>query len=473
MRLFCVIGSLVVGFLGYSRSADAEMIGGQNWADAVTDYTANIQNYSGEIMSAATEWWVLGPSDADVNGNGYAWDDGVDQDYVAGWRSNAPGEYLIVEFDTGLADVQGNDLVIHMYCGTSADASVLASVDGISYTEIGSLEPGTPGYFSDEEFDFDGAFASDVHYVKVVRVANGPQTGMFFDSFASVVPEPGTMSLAALGLGSLLIAAGWKRSRRRVVVRKTKTKGITLVELLVVITIIGMLMAMLLPAVQAAREAARRATCQNNQHQLSLAMLCFESGVGYFPGYKNRVGSTTTTWIVPILPYIERGKLYDMWSGEVPGDPLEKKVLIKLLICPSNPPAVYEGSPLAYVPNRGRYGKDDSRAEGISLNLATASPSYVSLDYVSLHDGCPTTLLLSESLADKCWAREGWAVNDRLLAFGWNASSTNVADFISSNHSGGAIVSFCDGHQHFLRNDVDYEVYKQLLSPYGDGCSPP
>jgi len=212
MKLPCLLVSLAIGLLASTRTATAAVIGGRNWADTLVDHTANIQNYSGEMMAATNQWWVLGPSDADVNGNGYAWDE-EDKDYVAGWRATAPGEHIVVAFDIGLPDLEGNDLIIHMYCGSKADGSVLASVDGISYTQIGSLGPGAPGYFSDEQFDFDGAFGeADVHYVKVLRQATGKGTGMFFDSFASV-PEP--TSLTLLGASSLLMATFWMVTRRR------------------------------------------------------------------------------------------------------------------------------------------------------------------------------------------------------------------------------------------------------------------
>ena len=73
--------------------------------------------------------------------------------------------------------------------------------------------------------------------------------------------------------------------------RPNKSRGFTLVELLVVITIIGMLVSLLLPAIQAAREAGRRATCQNNMRNCALAVMQTADTKKTYPGYVNVIST--------------------------------------------------------------------------------------------------------------------------------------------------------------------------------------
>ena len=91
--------------------------------------------------------------------------------------------------------------------------------------------------------------------------------------------------------------------------------GMTLVELLVTLAIIGMLVALLVPAVQAAREAARRTQCSNNFRQIGIALHIYHDAQSTFPsGYAadmtNGRDGKCWGWGTLLLPFLEQDALY-------------------------------------------------------------------------------------------------------------------------------------------------------------------
>lgn len=136
-------------------------------------------------------------------------------------------------------------------------------------------------------------------------------------------------------------------------ITKDRPAAFTLVELLVVITIIGILVALLLPAVQTAREAARRLQCQNNLKQLSLAVLNYEMQKKRFPPSSHwnpandsnvnagNNGNLRENWAVLVLPYLEQQALYDTLKPNLPirdaANLAIRSARLAVMLCPSDP----------------------------------------------------------------------------------------------------------------------------------------
>lgn len=97
--------------------------------------------------------------------------------------------------------------------------------------------------------------------------------------------------------------------------------GFTLVELLVVITIIGILISLLLPAVQASREAANRIQCGSNIRQLSIAIQNYVDVHNSLPvldyGIDANDRDSGFSTIVALCPYMEQMALSESITNYV------------------------------------------------------------------------------------------------------------------------------------------------------------
>jgi prepilin-type N-terminal cleavage/methylation domain-containing protein/prepilin-type processing-associated H-X9-DG protein len=289
-------------------------------------------------------------------------------------------------------------------------------------------------------------------------------------------------------------------ARRRL---SRRCAGFTLIELLVVIAILGIIIGLLMPTIQRIREAAARLQCQNNLHQIGLALHQYHDiNKGFPPGYRAfgpYVDGTTDTapgwgWEAHILPYLEHKDIYKAIAFKLPiqhpRNAQAIQAVLPIYLCPSDltPNAPFFvpngfGSPVALA-GPSSYaacvGGDET-----STTDATGAGVFFRNSHVRLtdiRDGTSSTFLIGErawSNANGIWAG---ALPDGVLLRGqdnpcqpvvpgaWYPAATLVLshahlnnaqsdpdgsagmDDFSSKHRGGAHFLFADGSVHFVHS---------------------
>lgn len=302
--------------------------------------------------------------------------------------------------------------------------------------------------------------------------------------------------------------------------KPSRTSAFTLVELLVVISIIGMLMALLLPAVQSARESSRANTCRNNLRNLALAAVQFETNRGLFPGHSNNIGpgnNIDRSWAFVLLPYLDKRSVYDQFVTKDASAALDAngtansdiKHTLEVMLCPSDPPEVVGQASTSYAVNAGQIDHDPASQpgrkfrdyQGNGLFFYRTAPITgevlisMSAAYISGADGMGTTIMMSENADAWTWTD----VTERYSSFCYHVDdglpgtpganppyplAINVQygqsktgggqpspdkGFMrpSSYHPGGVNVAYCDARVKFMREDISYGVFQALMTPRG------
>jgi prepilin-type N-terminal cleavage/methylation domain-containing protein/prepilin-type processing-associated H-X9-DG protein len=280
--------------------------------------------------------------------------------------------------------------------------------------------------------------------------------------------------------------------------------GFTLVELLVVITIIAILVSLLLPAVQSARESARKTQCSNNMKQLGLAAVAHEAQKGYFPWATNYNSNWPKHNVVNyLLPFIEQTTVYDKldlsedWNS--PKNKPHTQVNIDVLLCPTAPSgrnyvsdyaACWRISSNGYSPLKSAGMIKDRGSEHGGGWYGALLPRVVDGKEVRntrahIRDGLSNTFILFEDAGRPDLYENGYLVKSGGTGSGseWASSSAyfvlgdvcnatqlmncNNRDEVYSFHTGGCNFVYADGSVHYIPQIIDPDAFISLFTRNG------